>query len=105
MAKHLDPEYKDYLCRLVVEENRKISELSRELNLSAGSMYKWVRAYRKKIENPTENIKVETADGAVYMTPSDYEKALKQRDKEIEKLVEQNEILKKAMHVFTKNPE
>lgn len=104
MAKHLDQEYKDYLCRLVVEEKRKVSELARELSMSPGSLYKWTRAYRKRQEAPPIQQQADTPR-AVYKTPSDYEKELKEREKQIAKLEEQNAILKKAMHVFTKSQE
>ncbi|WP_277631174.1 hypothetical protein [Atopococcus tabaci] len=40
-----------------------------------------------------------------YRTPSDYEKEPKQREKDVARLQEENDILKKAMHVFTKNRE
>ncbi|WHT48521.1 hypothetical protein QNH10_01380 [Sporosarcina thermotolerans] len=36
-------------------------------------------------------------------TPSDLEKKLRTVEKELEDLREENEILKKAMHVFAKN--
>lgn len=95
MAKHLDPEYKDYLCRLVVEEKRKATEVARELNLSASSLQKWVRAYRGKPEKKTTFQQSPDSSKAAYKTPTDYEKDLKERDKEIAKLEEQNAILKK----------
>lgn len=101
MAKHLDPEYKEYLCRLVVDEGRKVSELAREVDQSPTSLYKWARAYRKKKEAgqpafPKEERKV------VYKTPKDLENEIKQLQKQLARKEEENEILKKAMHVFTK---
>lgn len=102
VGKYLDPEYKDYLCRLIVDDKRKVSELARELNISASSLYKWSLAYRKShsVFKPQE-----PSPKAVYQTQSDLEKELKEQDKKIAKLVEQNAIVKKAMHVFTKSQE
>lgn len=101
MAKHLDPEYKEYLCRLVVDEGRKVSELARELDQAPGSLYKWTRAYRKQKEagqpaSQTEEPKV------AYKTPKDLENEIKQLQKQLARKEEENDILKKAMHVFTK---
>jgi transposase len=56
-----------------------------------------VANYKQKTQSgkPTEK----------YITPSQHEKVLSQKDKEIQKLKEENEILKKAMHIFTKHQE
>jgi transposase len=95
MGKHFDQEYKDYASKLVVEEGRKATEVAYELELSYKTLCKWVAAYKQKIngDHPREN----------YMTPSELEKLKKQYEKELEQLREENEILKKAMHIFTKN--
>ncbi|WP_141604653.1 transposase [Terrilactibacillus laevilacticus] len=97
MGKHYDQEYKDYVSKLVVEEGRKIRAVAYELEIPYGTMSRWVANYRKKThagEHPEK-----------YITPSEHEKALGQREKEIQKLKEENEILKKAMHIFTKGQE
>jgi transposase len=95
MGKHYDQEYKDYVSKLVVEEGRKASDLARELELSYKTLSGWVVAYRKKTQGdrPKEN----------YITPSELEMLKKQHEKELLQLREENEILKKAMHIFTKN--
>lgn len=95
MGKHYDREYKDYVSKLVVEEGRKAKDLARELEISYKTLSGWVVAYRKKTlgDQPKEN----------YITPSELEKLKKQHDKELQQLREENEILKKAMHIFTKN--
>lgn len=95
MGKHFDQEYKDYVSKLVVEEGRKASELARELELSYKTLSRWVATYRNKTQEaqPKEN----------YITPSELEKLKKQHEKELQQLREENEILKKAMHIFAKN--
>lgn len=106
MAKHFDLEYKEYICRLVLEEDKKIAELSRDLNIPKGTIQRWVSRYKDKEEwAKSRRKKHKDGEQPVYPTPSDYEKELKQRQKEIQILKEENEILKKAMHVFTKNQE
>lgn len=106
MPKHYDSEYKKYVCRLVVEENRKMAELSRELDISYSTLEKWVRSYRNQEKwRQTSQKKRGTSTIPVYKTPSDYEKEIKQQEKEVARLQEENAILKKAMHVFTQNQE
>ncbi|WP_368502842.1 transposase (plasmid) [Alkalihalophilus sp. As8PL] len=95
MGKHHDREYKEHVAKLVVEEGRKISDLSYELEISYSTISGWVREYKL-------NQRREKGE-AVHYTPSEVEKLKRQYDKELESLKEENEILKKAMHVFTKN--
>ena len=95
MSKHYDQEYKDYISKLIIEEGRVAKEVSYELEIPYGTLCRWVQTYRKKHEIGDSKEK--------YVTPSDHEKALKQREKEIAKLQEENEILKKAMHIFTQD--
>lgn len=49
--RNYDPEFKEYLCKIIVQDGRKIIDLSRELGVSYNSLEKWVSAYRKKLAN------------------------------------------------------
>lgn len=95
MGKHYDYEYKQYVAKLVVEEGRKGTEISYELDIPYGTLCRWVQNYKKEHKVSSASHK--------HVTPSEHEKALKQQENEIKKLKEENEILKKAMHIFTKN--
>ncbi|MDW0118831.1 transposase [Sporosarcina thermotolerans] len=95
LGKHQTQEFKEYICRLVVEEGRKVTQLSYETNVPIGTIRRWVGDYRNKLAAG----KVEEG----IATPSDLEKKLRTVEKELEDLREENEILKKAMHVFAKN--
>ncbi|MEH7353450.1 transposase [Neobacillus drentensis] len=97
MGKHHTQEYKEYVSKLIVEEGRKASDVAYELEISAKTISRWVAAYRMKI-----NV---GKTGENYITPSELEKLKKQHEKELQQLREENEILKKAMHIFTKNQE
>lgn len=97
MGKHQNKEYKEYVSKLVVEEGRKAKELAYELEIPYKTLCRWVAAYRQKV---TGNQTKET-----YITPSELEILKKQHEKELQQLREENEILKKAMHIFTKNQE
>lgn len=96
MGKHHSQEYKEYVSKLIVEEGRKATEVAYELEIPYKTLINWVKAYRENLNNnKTEN----------YITPKELEKLKKQHEREIEQLREENEILKKAMHIFTKSQE
>jgi len=97
MGKHYDIEYKDYVSKIIVEEGRVIKEVSYELEIPYGTLRRWVKAYRDK--HKSGDLKEE------LVVPSDHKKVLNDKDKEIAKLKEENEILKKARHIFTQNQE
>lgn len=94
MGKHFDKEYKMEIARLVVEEGQKASQLARELDIPMGTMRNWISGYR--------NGKEEAFIGSGNMHPD--VKMKKDMEKRIKDLEEENAILKKAMHIFTKNP-
>lgn len=95
LGKRPTQEYRDYVCKLVVEEKRKISDVSHELELSYSTLCKWVAAYKKQLNEGNPE--------AEYITPTELEKLKKEYEKKLLNLKEENEILKKAMHIFTKS--
>ena len=82
------------IARLVVEEGQMASQLARELDIPMGTMRNWISGYR--------NGKEEAFIGSGNMHPD--VKMKKDMEKRIKDLEEENAILKKAMHIFTKNP-
>lgn len=96
MRKKYTPEYKEYVAKLVVEEGRKATEVAHELEIPYGTLTQWTDKYRKKVQSPEEEIP---------LTPSEYKKKMAAYEKELRHVKEENDILKKAMHIFTKNPE
>ena len=94
MGNHHTPEYKEYVAKLIVEENRVAKQLCRELDLSVGTVAGWVRKFRDK-----KNVSVTPE----LVTPAELEKRETAYEKRIRELEEENAILKKAMHIFTKN--
>lgn len=93
MGKHYDPEYKIQIAKLVVEEGKKATELARDLDIPIGTLRNWINAYKKKKEPGFV--------GSGNLAPD--VKVVKDLEKQVRDLQEENEILKKAMHVFTKN--
>lgn len=96
MGMHFTKEYKEYVAKMVVEEGRKGTDLAYELEVSYSTIMRWVKRYKEQKS---------TQHSPEYITPSEFEKYRKQQEKEMEALREENEILKKAMHIFTKKPE
>jgi transposase len=94
MANHTN-EYKEYVAKLVVQEGKKQSDVARELEISPKTISRWVAAYKNKLNagKTSEN----------YITPTEHDKLKEQHEKELQQLREENEILKKAMHFFSKN--
>lgn len=96
MAERKSPEYKEYVAKLIVEEGRNAKQLSYELELSYSTTLKWVKAYKEKKQrelNPELHLD----------TPSELRKRIDEFEKRNRELEEENEILKKAMHVFAKS--
>jgi transposase len=97
MAKHHDKEYKEYVAKLVVEEGRQQKQLAYELEIPVSTIFNWVKTYRGKVHRDQ--------NGEQYLTPSEAEQLKRKHEKELKALKEENEILKKAMHYFSKNQE
>ena len=97
MTKKITQEYRDYVVKLVVEENRKVTELSYELGIGESSIHRWVKKYRDGKKQENGDVK--------YVTPSELKKLEATYEKKLRDLEEENAILKKAMHIFAKNPQ
>lgn len=96
MGRTYDSELKEYLVKMVVEEGKKQTEVSREMDVPIGTINRWISDHKKK--QHAEQIGVE------YLTPSEQKQREKEYETRIRDLQEENEILKKAMHIFAKNP-
>lgn len=96
MSKHHSNEYREFVAKMVVDEGRKATDVAYELDISYASIMRWVKNYKEK--------KV-AKQSPEYITPSELDTLKKQHEKELKALREENEILKKAMHIFTKKQE
>lgn len=88
-----DNQLKEYILKLVFEEGYKMKQISREMEVPYGTIKQWVDDRRK--EEKEKELK--------YITPKEYyerEKELLDRIKELE---QENEIVKKAAHIFAKS--
>lgn len=97
MTKRIDDKLKQHLIKLVVIDGKKQIEVSREMDVPVSTLRRWVSDHRKELEAER--------NGVEYVTPAERLKQQRALEKEIQELKEENEILKKAMHIFSKNPQ
>jgi len=86
-------EYKQEVVRLVMNRGGKLSEVARELGISHWTVKDWVEKYRTEIN--AERI----ASGQLSL-----EEENKLLRKELADVREEQDILKKAIAVFSKKP-
>ncbi|RYG71912.1 hypothetical protein EU245_12320 [Lentibacillus lipolyticus] len=92
-------EFSEYVTKMVVLDGHKMTEMSEKLDIPYGTLKRWVQSYRnkqKKAEKESQN---------QLLTATEYKELYeKERQGRIE-IEEENEILKKAMHIFTQEKE
>ena len=88
-------EYKIEAVRLIVDEGRPISEVARELGVAQSLLHRW----KKK----SEEGKIEPFPGTGRLSPEDEE--LRQLRRENKRLCMERDILKKAVVIFSKEPQ
>ena len=91
---HYDSAFKENAVKLSYER-KNVSELARELGIASHLIYRW----RKELEKYGKGSF--PGNGIIKMTPEEKELAdLKER---MRKLELENEILKKAVHIFSRD--
>ena len=93
MNRRYDPEFKLEAVRLVVEEGRKVRDVERSLGITIGVLKGWVGKYEKKKEY-----------AFVKGGPLTLEEENKRLRKENERLTRERDILKKAVAIFSTDP-
>lgn len=92
MGKVYSREYKEQVCKRIIEGEEKVSQVSLELELHENTVYNWVRFYKERSGGAfvgSGNIRSEEAE-------------MKRLQREIKELQEENEILKKAAAYFAR---
>jgi len=88
-------EFKTEAVRLVIEEGRTISEVARDLGINENLLHRW----KKK----SEEGKIEPFPGKGRLSPEDEE--LRQLRRENKRLRMERDILKKAVAIFSEEPQ
>lgn len=91
--KKYDRDFKIQTVELVISKEKTVAQLSRELEISENTLYRWVSEYKEDPKNAFR--------GKGQLKPED--KSTLELQKQIRDLEEENNILKKAMHIFAKD--
>lgn len=93
MAKRYDREFKLHAVKQVTQEGKTAAQVCRDLDIAQQTLSKWVQKYNEDTSEPfvgSGNLRSEA-------------QVLRNFEKQIKDLKEENEILKKAMGIFAKN--
>lgn len=86
-------EYKEEICKRIVNDGEKVSHVCAEQNLVENTVRSWLKIYKER--------SAQAFVGSGNIRPEDVE--LKRLQKENRELREENEILKKAAAYFARN--
>ncbi|PWI57509.1 transposase [Sulfoacidibacillus thermotolerans] len=90
MTRKYDKEFKLHAVQLVSESGKPASQVARELDVSPKTLYGWILKFKEDPATPFV--------GNGNLKPD--EKALRDLEREIRELREENAILKKAARIF-----
>lgn len=80
------PELKQHCCRLVENDGKKVTEVCREFELDRQTLHRWLGEYRELGDKAFVDKSLITSSALI-----------KKQEREIRRLKEENEILKKAI--------
>jgi len=95
MGKHryYDPDFKREAVRLVLDDGRSISEVERSLGITVGVLKGWVKTRREHDSEP------QGGQEAVFDA-----KRTRELERLLARVTEERDILKKAVAVFSSDP-
>lgn len=96
-SKNHSQEFRKFVAKQVIQDGRKITDMSRTLNIPYGTVKNWVGDLRKELKQAEKD-----RQDQLY-TATEYKELLEKERKEKLELQEENEIIKKAMHIFTQD--
>lgn len=94
-VKEYPKEYKLESVRIYLSNGRKLSETAHELGIPVSTLRGWRDKYMNEVKITNKE----------KPSKKDYEDALKEKDKRIKDLEEENLILKKSIGIFTRTPQ
>lgn len=92
-------EFKRETVKYIQQRAKSIADIAEELNIPAGTLHQWMGKYRTLEQEETLDVNYRTAQEKIQKQ----ERELKAKSTEIEDLKEELEILKKAVHFFSKD--
>ena len=88
-------EFKEYVTKMVVLDGHKMTDISEKLDIPYGTLKRWVQSYKRKQK------KAEKENQAQLLTATEYKELYEKERQSRLAIEEENDILKKAMHIFT----
>lgn len=89
---HYSEEFKEQVVRYIQEQTKTLPQIAEELNVPKGTIRQWQAKYRKFENEPLVDRE----------TLRQKDQQLQEQERTIEDLKEEIAILKKAMHIFSK---
>ncbi|GAA0438720.1 hypothetical protein GCM10008983_14520 [Lentibacillus halophilus] len=96
---HYSVEFSEYVTKMVVLDGHKMTDISQKLDIPYGTLKRWVQSYRRKQRE------AEKENQNQLLTATEYKELYEQERQGRIDMEEENEILKKAMHIFTQEKE
>ena len=93
LKRQYDNDFKLNTVKLVVEEGKVASQVARDLGIMPKTLYGWIAQYKDDPKHPFV--------GSGHLKPE--AQAARDWERENRELREENEILKKALRIFSKD--
>ena len=90
-GKKFSVEYKMGIIKLVIEQGKKVTHVASDIGINEATVRRWVKEYRTYGES--------AFPGKGNLRPEDEE--IRKMNKRIAALERENEVLKKAVRIFT----
>lgn len=94
-----DDKFKEDAVNLMITTGKGACETARDLGIPQSCMGRWYQAHMKKLDGKAVEL------GGSKQLPSDIEKENRRLRKELAEMIQQREILKKAIGIFSRNPD
>lgn len=96
-------EMREQTAKYIIESGKSATSVSEELGVDTNTVCRWVRDYRRKHKMPSyaESKGIKQATQSVER---DLMRKVKERDKRINELEEEVDILKKSLRIFMQPP-
>ncbi|MHA6251814.1 transposase [Oceanobacillus sp. CAU 1775] len=88
-------EFKEYVAKMVVLDGHNMREISEKLSVPYGTLKRWVQTLKK------QQLAAKKEGQLQLLTATEYKELYEKERQERLDIEEENEILKKAMHIFT----
>jgi len=94
-----DEKFKEDAVNLLISTGRSIGETARDLGIPESCLGRWRQAYLKKLDGYAGAL------GDTERLPSEVEKENRHLRKELAEMKQQRDILKKAIGIFSRDPD